>query len=502
MNMISSKFALLLLTLALAGCSVLDDGDAENSAIIHYYIDLEEAGLITADSAVVDVWQEGNATPAHQLFTDMENVIATINAPKNANVTLFVRVYRSGRAVGAMRHDFVAGERANAKKILALDFATERDARLQDTVAFLAGYTSFGFVNASCTVDGVSDVGGCALRFNAPGDHAYPVVFSDGLHFLTENVRVHVIAKTPVLGVIVPSDRTAVPAQSIVLAAPSITDEDNDQIDSLWWDLNGDGTYETKAQGGIAQTVSFATVGSYTVGAYAWDVWGVKDTTTLIVQVNPGFWDSRDGQWYQIVTIGTQTWMAENLNVGVMVPTAVDQSDDGVIEKYCYEDNAAYCTTDGALYQWAEAMGFKSACNSVFVSDAKCNAAVSNGHHQGICPTGWHMPKPAEWDLLAAYLGGDAVAGKTMKFSGTGYTDWDASTFNDGNTSGFSALPVGHRSFGGSFFNRGLGADFWVAWEYGASNAYIRTLNNGFADLNDRGSEETYGYSVRCLRDE
>ena len=191
--------------------------------------------------------------------------------------------------------------------------------------------------------------------------------------------------------------------------------------------------------------------------------------------------------------------MAENLNIGTMVPgsaSSANQSNDALIEKYCYSDTEANCTTDGGLYQWSEAMGLAGTCNS-----ATCAAQISTGHHQGICPVGWHIPKKAEWDLLATMLGGSSVAGQKMKLNTTGYSSWDASTKNDGNTSGFSALPAGYRYSGGGFYNRGDNAGFWEASEYNASYANYRYLHDGYALLDANYSYKADGFSVRCFRD-
>jgi uncharacterized protein (TIGR02145 family) len=208
-------------------------------------------------------------------------------------------------------------------------------------------------------------------------------------------------------------------------------------------------------------------------------------------------------QTYKTVTIGTrdyvQTWMAENLNVGTMVQGAAstaNQSNDAVIEKYCYDDKAAHCAADGGLYQWTEAMALPSTCRNT-----KCASLIGGGHHQGVCPMGWHIPKTAEWDALAAYLGGAGVAGKTMKLNTTGHSGWDASAYNDGNSSGFSALPAGDRGNGGGFFVRDSVAYFWEASENLASGARSRNVYYGFTDLSTFSVYKTFGYSVRCVWD-
>ncbi len=94
--------------------------------------------------------------------------------------------------------------------------------------------------------------------------------------------------------------------------------------------------------------------------------------------------DSRDSQSYATVQIGTQCWMAENLNIGTIVISGSNQSDNDTIEKFCYNDNTSYCDTYyGGLYQWHEMMQY-----------------VTTAGIQGICPTGWHIPTDAEWCVL------------------------------------------------------------------------------------------------------
>ncbi len=213
---------------------------------------------------------------------------------------------------------------------------------------------------------------------------------------------------------------------------------------------------------------------------------------------DPGtyFCDIRDDKTYKYVTIGSQAWMAENLNYGVMVTSAEGQVNDAVVEKYCYDDDVDHCSTDGGLYSWAESMDFLNTCNT-----NACASQISTGHHQGICPAGWHIPKAAEWDALATNLGGIAVAGGKMKLNTTGFTNWDAVANNDGNSSGFSAFPAGFRYNLGDFDDRGSNVFFWEAIELNASFASFRNLYFGSNYLLAYDDSKLNGFSVRCLRD-
>ncbi|MFP4471865.1 MAG: FISUMP domain-containing protein, partial [Bacteroidales bacterium] len=92
--------------------------------------------------------------------------------------------------------------------------------------------------------------------------------------------------------------------------------------------------------------------------------------------------DVRDGQSYATVQIGDQCWMAENLNLGERIDGSEEMADNGIIEKYCYDDDPANCETYGGLYQWNEMMQYNTAGS------------------QGICPEGWSVPTDEEWKTL------------------------------------------------------------------------------------------------------
>ncbi len=127
--------------------------------------------------------------------------------------------------------------------------------------------------------------------------------------------------------------------------------------------------------------------------------------------------------YYSVIKIGTQIWMAENLSIGVLVAGGVEQA--GAVKKYCYNNNASYCDIYGGLYTWGGMTQGASSDNS--------------GNIRGICPVGWHLPSLSDWGALTSYLG-ETVAGKKMKEAGSSH--WMTGTIGT-NESGFTALPGG-----------------------------------------------------------
>jgi uncharacterized protein (TIGR02145 family) len=207
--------------------------------------------------------------------------------------------------------------------------------------------------------------------------------------------------------------------------------------------------------------------------------------------------DSRDNKSYKTVTIGTQTWMAENLNFGTMInsTTSTDnQTDNDIIEKYCYSNDSANCTTYGGLYQWDEMMQY-----------------VTTEGTQGVCPTGWHLPTDAEWKTLEIELGMTQPQADGTGFRGTDQGSQLASNeplWTNGlldqngafGSSGFTGLPGGYRFTSGSFFDQSFSAGFWSSSESGG-NALFRQLSFGDPKVYRLVSSKSYGFSVRCVQD-
>lgn len=201
------------------------------------------------------------------------------------------------------------------------------------------------------------------------------------------------------------------------------------------------------------------------------------------------------GTVYPTVLIGTQCWLAKNLNVGTYVTGVTGQTDNSTIEKYCYLNNTANCTTYGGLYQWDEAMQYTETAGT-----------------KGICPTGWHIPTDAQQNTLDQYLKDTAAtcdanrngtwdcttAGGKMKETGTSH--WTTPNEGATNSSGFTALPAGYRNTDGTFANLGTFTYFWSSSVSGGS-AWSRYLKYSSATVGRYAIDQAFGFSVRCLKD-
>jgi uncharacterized protein (TIGR02145 family) len=192
--------------------------------------------------------------------------------------------------------------------------------------------------------------------------------------------------------------------------------------------------------------------------------------------------DNRNWQAYNTVLIGDQCWLKENLRIGEMINGNEEMTDNGVIEKYCYDNDAANCETYGGLYQWNEMMQY-----------------TTTQGVQGICPDGWHLPTDGEWTILTDFLGGESVAGGKMKETGT--THWNSPNTGATNESGFTALPGGCRNTADNFNYLGYFGYFWSSTEYGSDYAWYRRLYYNYGDVFRTIDNKNYGFSSRCLQD-
>jgi uncharacterized protein (TIGR02145 family)/uncharacterized repeat protein (TIGR02543 family) len=208
----------------------------------------------------------------------------------------------------------------------------------------------------------------------------------------------------------------------------------------------------TAATGGDSVTINNV----YSANDTVYAGWGeTAPTPPSPPPVVTTFTDSRDGKTYKKVAVGTQTWMAENLNYDTT----------GV----CYANSADSCAKYGMLYNW--------------------DAATTS------CPDEWRLPSDAEW---AALVGGVSAAGTKLKSS----MYWDSYSGVSAGTDdfGFSALPGGY-GYGGNFDNAGYRGIWWSATEYDAGYAWYRGVSYDSEQVYRYGVVKSYQFSVRCVQD-
>ena len=192
-----------------------------------------------------------------------------------------------------------------------------------------------------------------------------------------------------------------------------------------------------------------------------------------------------DGNEYKIVTIGSQTWMAENLrtthyrngdeiNDGTGKGTV--SGEDAPKYWFAYDDDLDNVSTYGRLYTWY---------------------TVNDG--RSICPEGWHVASDQEWTILRDYLGGERVAGGKLKEIGAAH--WKTPNKRATDKVGFAALPGGYRQNYQSFTHIGEIGYWWTATEESAYYGFLHSMSYDTANLSAERSFKALGYSVRCIRD-
>ncbi|HNY03335.1 MAG TPA: fibrobacter succinogenes major paralogous domain-containing protein, partial [Bacteroidales bacterium] len=185
---------------------------------------------------------------------------------------------------------------------------------------------------------------------------------------------------------------------------------------------------------------------------------------------------------YHTILIGNQCWMKENLNIGVMIPGTSEQTDNTLIEKYCYDDLESNCEIYGGLYQWGEVMAYSNMYGA-----------------EGICPPGWFVPTDIDWTFLTDYLGGENVAGGKMKESG--FAHWNSPNTDATNVSGFTLLGAGHREPDGSFNSVKEYTNFWSSTIASMGYPWTRAIGYNFPNMfRDSWLQNEKGLSLRCLK--
>ncbi len=196
--------------------------------------------------------------------------------------------------------------------------------------------------------------------------------------------------------------------------------------------------------------------------------------------------DSRDGQIYKTVTIGKQTWMAENLNY------ETEYSE-------CSDDNVIMCSKFGRLYPWSVAMDSAAVYSENGKGCGSGKACFPTEPVRGICPDGWHLPTSKEWGTLLETIGGPSFAHVALKT----VTGWKNGS-NGMDKFGFSALPTSlrHEPYKYSYDRKDNAAFFWSSSKYDADEALAFVLHDRQKDKPIEEITKNSSLSIRCVKND
>jgi len=279
-------------------------------------------------------------------------------------------------------------------------------------------------------------------------------------------------------GVIVYDGGEAVTARGVCWS----TTQNPTVADSKTTDGSGTGTFTSEITG-------LTTTTTYFVRAYATNSKATSYGNELVFKTYTGTITDVDGNVYNTIAVGTQTWMAENLkttkyNDNTAIPLVADTPAWAALSTPGYSwynnDEATYKKESGALYNW-------------YALDE-----ASNGG-KNVCPAGWHIPTDAEWTTITDFLDGDREAGGKMKEKGT--VHWISPNTGATNESGFTALPCGGRYYNGTFSAMGSIGGWWSSTELLTASARGRYLYYNYSLIYRGSGSKRDGFSVRCLKD-
>jgi uncharacterized protein (TIGR02145 family) len=232
--------------------------------------------------------------------------------------------------------------------------------------------------------------------------------------------------------------------------------------------VNSSNGYFTPSVAGIGlKTINYSYVNVYDCSA--------SKSKSILVQPAQGFTcgsnltDTRDNKVYPTVQIGSQCWMASNLNYGNTISSSLVQYDNCIAEKYCYNNLTANCNQYGGLYQWDELMNY---------TDTPIG--------QGLCTPGWHVPSEGDWTILFNYYQGNSRAGRPLQ---------------DTIINGFKAIRSGVLYLQNSMSYLGFATLFWSSTTSGQQHALAHGMNDWNFSVSLYPAMRANAFPVRCLRD-
>jgi len=166
------------------------------------------------------------------------------------------------------------------------------------------------------------------------------------------------------------------------------------------------------------------------------------------------------GRKYKTIKIGNQIWMAENLNVGQYINASKDQTLNGIVEKYCYNNDSLISITEGGLYQWSELF------------------------EPNFCPKGWRIPNEKDFSDLIKFIGGSSKGDRLMGNGDLGFNC---------NFSG--------NCWHGKFSDSGTKGYYWTKSEKDSKNAVFVLVSTLCPDILFYDDTKISGLSVRCIKE-
>jgi uncharacterized protein (TIGR02145 family) len=327
--------------------------------------------------------------------------------------------------------------------------------------------------------------------------------YGNEVSFTTSQVAVAVLTTTAITSI----------TQTTAVSGGNITADGGGSVTArgvCWSTATGPTTADSKTTNGtgtgeFTSAITDLTGGTtYNVRAYATNSVGtaygneISFTTSSAVTTVTDI----DGNIYNAVTIGTQTWMAENLKttkyqngdlIGTTTPASLNiQSENTPKYQWAQDGNESNVATYGRLYTWYA------------ITDSR-----------NVCPTGWHISTDAEWTTLTNYLENNGYgyegSGSDIAKSIAATSGWDtysyslAGTIGDdqasNNSSGFTALPGGIRDNFGSFLGMGYESHWWSSTEVNTNDAWCWFVYNDDKYVERLDIYKIGGFSVRCLKD-
>ncbi len=249
----------------------------------------------------------------------------------------------------------------------------------------------------------------------------------------------------------------------------------------------GQGPYflKTEVDGSWAGTVQLLSV-PYALYAESSETLDLLEELDVIPENFAGTVTDIEGNVYKTITIGTQTWMAENLRTVHFNDSTPIQYPDSDIE-WQNETGSAVCFYGYGLPNTYTSVTCGALYNYIAVYSDK------------LCPAGWRVPTYNEWGVLADYLGGDEVAGGKLKESGT--THWESPNEEATNEINFAALPGGYRNISGSYAAIGNLGYWWTATIDIPPEASFFGMSRNNGELYRGAMDVRSGFSVRCIKE-